>query len=356
MGRGERGLEMRSGVAHGVSRAADGAGGDAANPLVPGVFDGASEVGNGVGEARGVRGEAQEIVEDEDLAVRLGAGADADEGERGLGHDFGGDFVGDGLDQEHGGAGLFHGDGIGDDAGGLIAGTAGGAIAASDCGTLREAAYVGADGDPRAGHGGDGLSEGGIDLEFDDVGVPLGQEAPGVADRFGDADLIGKERHVSHDDRARRAALDRGGQGEGDVKGHVDRAREAEDNFGGGIAHEEDVDAAAFEDACEGCVVAGEAGEGGALAGHAAERLDGDGLAQFGEGVGGCRDWRDLFGLGRGGLGGGGLALWRGGGCGGWSGAFGAAGFHGPSVPRGSEWGCTWGGRRKAFAATRTRR
>lgn len=222
-------------------------------------------------------------MQNEDLAVRFAAGADADEGNRGAGHDFCRDFFGDGLDEEHCGAGLFHGDRVGDDASGVVTRAAGRAIPACQRGALRKAADVCADGDSGASHCGNGVGEGGIDLELDDVGEAFGHEASGVADGVGDADLIAQEGQVAHDHGARRAALDRGGQGDGDLDGHVDGAGEAEHDFRRGIADQEHVHAGAFEKAREGGVVASKAGKGRCLSRHSTERAQRDGFGEFGD-------------------------------------------------------------------------
>ena len=63
--------------------------------------------------AGGREGEADEIVEDEDLAVAAGAGADADGGNRELGGDCLGDFARHALKHDGAGAGLSEGAGIG---------------------------------------------------------------------------------------------------------------------------------------------------------------------------------------------------------------------------------------------------
>ncbi len=128
-----------------------------------------------------------------------------------------------------------------------------------------------ADGDAGAGDACDGGGEGGVGLELDDVGAGFADVAGGVADGLLVGLVVRAERQVGHDDGVGCAAFDGGSECDGDVEGHLGGARQAEDDFGGGVAGEDAVDAAAFEPAGGGGVVGGEAGEGRALACHACE-------------------------------------------------------------------------------------
>lgn len=281
-----RAVGVGSGLAHRVAAAAYGAGGDAASPFASGGLDGLSEARNRVGKSRRVWGKAEQIVKDQDLTMGLEAGTNADEREGGAGHDFGGDLFRDGLDEEHRGAGSLQRDGVCDNSRGVFTRAACGAIAACECGALGKAAHVRTNGDARASHRCDGVGECRVAFELDNVGEAFGHKATGIAHCVGDADLVTKEGKIAHHDRSWRAALDRGGKGEGNLHRHVDGPREAKDDLGGGIAHQEHVDARSLEQAGEGRVVTREACKGGALARHSTEGAERDGPGNAREGTG----------------------------------------------------------------------
>ena len=257
-----------------VGGQSDFASGDGGDPSFASIFDGFAQLGGGLGEARGVVGHSQEVLEDEDLGVAGVAGADAYDG-NGCGFEHGGgERFGDSFDEQHGAASLLERDRIAEDLVGVVGRFSGGDVATGDGGALGAAAYVAADGDACADHLGDQRSEGGVGFEFDDVGVTFDKEAACVADGFGVGGVIAHEGHVGHDDAVGRAALDGGGEGDCDVEGHVDGARETENDFGGGVSDEQEMDARAHEESRGGGVVAGEAGEGLGALGLGAEGFE----------------------------------------------------------------------------------
>ncbi len=232
-------------------------------------------------------GHAQEILEDHDLAMAGRAGADADERDaRGL-EDADGDLVRHGLDQEHLATGLLEGDCVGDDRVSAIAGAARGGVAAGDRDALGFAAHVAADGDAGADHALDEPGKGCVSFELDDVGKALADEATGVAHGVIGRGLVGHEGHVAHDQSFGGPTFDPGGEREQDAQVDVDSAGVAEDDLGGGVAHEQDVDAGTLQPAGGGGVVAGDAGEGPAIAGHARDAGEGQASRRSGSFVAG---------------------------------------------------------------------
>jgi hypothetical protein len=92
-------------------------GGDVVAVLLEGFGEEGGAVGILAAEFCGrTEGEVEEIVEDEDLAVAVGAGADADGGDAAVGGDGGGEFAGNAFEDDGDGAGVFEGDSVGDEA------------------------------------------------------------------------------------------------------------------------------------------------------------------------------------------------------------------------------------------------
>ena len=135
---------------------------------------------------------------------------------------------------------------------------------------------MGADGNASTDHFCDQGREVFGDFDFDDVSVTFGEESACVGNSFVFARVVGHERHVGHDDGVGCAPFYRRGESEENVEGHVDRAIETEDDFGGGVADEEDMDTGFFEPPGGGGVVAGEAGEGFRTLRHLAEGFERD--------------------------------------------------------------------------------
>src|ERR1700761_7902137 len=90
----------------GVGR--EGAGADVVAVVADGGGDDFADIGVLTSEfRRSVEGEAEKIVGDENLAVAIGAGADADGGNSQLAGDLGGEFAGDGFEDYGESAGGF---------------------------------------------------------------------------------------------------------------------------------------------------------------------------------------------------------------------------------------------------------
>ena len=155
--------------------------------------------------AGGREGEVEEVVEDEDLAVAVGAGADADGGDAGLRGDAGGEFAGDAFEDDGDGAGVFERAGVGGEAVDGVEGLALHAIAAHAVDGLRREADVGDDGDFGVGEAADEFGAGAAAFDLDGLGAGFLDEAEGVARGV-------VERRS---DRSRRACRRRGRSGAG---------------------------------------------------------------------------------------------------------------------------------------------
>src|SRR4051794_33032000 len=119
---------------------------DAAHVFLGGVEDLGGDIAEHFNEFRGTLAIAEDIMDDDDVAIAAGAGAAANDGDIHLLGNGGTYFVGHGFKQEHGGAAFGQEDGVGDDAVGLTRGAALGSVAALLGGALGEEAEVGADG------------------------------------------------------------------------------------------------------------------------------------------------------------------------------------------------------------------
>ena len=234
---------------------------DALDPGPPGVVDLGGEVRSGDGESRGVLGQAEQIIDDEDLPVAIVARADPDDGNRDRVHHRPGYLWWDGLYEDQNRACLLESDGVADHLLELLTGAPRGNRASGDGAGLWLAADMGADRDPGAGHVGHEGGETLVHLELDDIGVPLGHESPGVAQGGIDRCVVAEEGHVGHDQRVGSPTLQSRGDLDGKIDRHADRAVKAEHNLGGRIARQQDMDACAVQEPGGGRVVAREAGE-----------------------------------------------------------------------------------------------
>ena len=113
--------DRRQVIAFGVR--GEGAGEDFVAEVLGGATNGRAGIGETADELRGfgrfggvcAEGEADEVVEDEDLAVTVGAGTDADGGDGDGAGDVGGDLARDAFEDERDGAGTLEGMSIGEE-------------------------------------------------------------------------------------------------------------------------------------------------------------------------------------------------------------------------------------------------
>ena len=220
-----------------------------------------AEVGVGFDEfGFEVAGEAEEVVDDEYLAVAVGAGADADDGDVDGGGDLGAEGGGDGFEDEGECAGLGDGLGVGDElAGGFFA-------AALDAGAegldaLGGEADVGEDGDAVLYEGGDGGGAEGAAFDFYGVAAGFLEGASAVEEGLLGGGLVGHEGHVEDDEGVAGAADDGGGVADHVVEGDGEGVGMAEEGGADGVADEDEGDAGVVQDAGGAVVVGGEAGD-----------------------------------------------------------------------------------------------
>ena len=86
-----------------------------------------------------------------------------------------------------------------------------------------------------------------------------------VRDRLFVGHLVGPERQVGHQQRPGQAAVHGAHQDEELIDGDSNRARVAEHDVGGAVAHQHDVDAGGVDDLCRRVVVGGDHHDGAAL-------------------------------------------------------------------------------------------
>ena len=233
------------------------------------------------------KGEIDEIVEDEDLAVAIGTGADADGGNGQGGGDFGGSFAGNAFKNDGAGAGLGKREGIGLKL----------ARCFRWCGPAPDSHPCGA---RFAASGRDGRrrefrhrvrartsSTRGPSILTASAPASLTKRMA-LATSLGDRAVIAAEGHVGHDERAANGAADGARVVEHLVDGDGKGVFMAEDDLAERIADQDEIDACLVDKARGGVVVGGERRDGLALALHFAERGHGD----FWEGNAGLREAR----------------------------------------------------------------
>jgi hypothetical protein len=242
------------------------------------VFDGGADKGAGVGVAadefggRG-EGEVEQVVKDEDLAVAIGAGSDADGGDGQLGGDGGGHLAGNAFEDDSACPGFGEGVSVGLElVDGL--GRAGlDAIAAHAVEALRSEAEVADDGNLCLDEGADKVDARPFDL--DGFGSRLFDEASGVGKAGGNCG-VAAEGHIRDDQSATNGAA----HGAGVVKHFIDGDGESvfvsQDHHGQRIADQDEGDASFVGEARRGVIVGGECGDRFGLALHLRERGHGD--------------------------------------------------------------------------------
>ena len=218
-----------------------------------------ADVGVLAGEfRRRVEGEAEEVVDDKDLAVAVGAGADADRGDVQLASDLRGEFARDGFEDYGEGACGFYGVRVAEELFGGVGGFALDAIAAEGVDGLGREADVSHYGNFGFGEARDEFETALAAFDFDGFGAGFFDEADGVAKGFGDVGVIGAEGHVGDDEGVVGAAAD----GAGVVDHFVERDGEsvvvAENDHAERVANEEDIDAGLIGKARSRVVVGGE--------------------------------------------------------------------------------------------------
>src|SRR5215203_3336371 len=214
------------------------------------------DLGVALDELRHVAGgDPQEVVEDEHLTVGPGAGADPNRRHLELLDDLVADRRGSRLDHDREAADRLQREGVlelldrtlGRLALGFVAAEGGGGLGGeADVAHHRDA---GVDDRPGA------LDDDAAGLELDRLATGLLDQALGAADRFLVARLVAAHRHVADHQRRLQAAAD--GFAEHHHLVHRDHLGPgiAEDNVGGGIADEDDVDAGGLGHGGRGVVI-----------------------------------------------------------------------------------------------------
>ena len=243
------------------------------------VFDGGADERAGVAIAAdelggGGKGEVDEVVEDEDLSVAVGSGADADGWNIELGGDGGGGFAGNAFEDEGAGAGFGEAAGIGFEALKGFGGAGLDAVAAHAVKALGGKAEVADDGDFGVSEGADQLEA--RPLDFDGFSASLFDKADSIVNALVDCSVIAAKGHVGYDQGASNGTANGAGVMEHFIDGDSECVVVTEDHHGEGVADEEEVDSGFVYQAGGGVVVSGEGGDGLALSLHFAERRHGD--------------------------------------------------------------------------------
>jgi hypothetical protein len=152
------------------------------------VLDGGADQRAGVGIAahklgRRREGQVQQVVEDEDLAVAIGPGADADGGNGQLGGNGRGHFARNAFQHDGAGSGIGQGVRVGLELQDGFGGAGLHAVAAHAVNALRSQAEVADDGNLRLGEGAHQFDARAFDL--DGLGAGFLDEADGVGQAFG---------------------------------------------------------------------------------------------------------------------------------------------------------------------------
>lgn len=261
---------------HGVRIGRQSSLGDELGPFRGGVADLRADLGERIGKAWRVVGEAEQIVGDENLAMRSGAGTDADHGNANLLNDGSSHGIGHGFEQEDDCAGIFEPTSIGEQGQTLLSRTPDRSIPAMQADILGAKSDMSADRNARAGELLDEGSERAVEFELDHIGEAFGHETTGVADGLCFVGLIGEEGHVGHDEGIEGSSAQRGGDGNRVFERHVDGAVVAECDLCGRVTSEKDMHAGAIEPASHAGVIGCQTGEGRTPARHLFERAQSD--------------------------------------------------------------------------------
>lgn len=245
----------------GMFRAWEAGGGDVGLVGADGAGDGGTEVDVTLCEF-GVEGaaEAEEVRDDQDLGIAVGAGADTDGGDGDFAGDMLGEGCGDSFEDDGEGAGGLEGFGVGEEAFGVGAATALDAHA-EGLGALGGEADMGADGDTVLDDTGDGFGADGAAFEFNGVAAGCLEEASGVLEGLLWGELVGHEGHIGEDEGGMVAADDGGGVVDHVFEGDGDGGGMAELGGTDGIADEDEGNFCEFEEMGDLGVVGGEGGE-----------------------------------------------------------------------------------------------
>src|SRR3954453_21873079 len=204
----------------GIDRVGVLRGGEAARPDLVGVGPHARhhvllDVGKALGEARAhAVVDAQQVVEDQDLAVGRRAGADADDRNLHALHDRLGHRGGDRLEHDREAAGVLEVEGVAVHAERTASRAALRLVAAERGGGLRGEADVPHHGDAGVDDRPGPLHGDAAALELDRVAARLLDEALGGGDRLLVGGLVGAEGHVADQERRLQATPDRASQDE----------------------------------------------------------------------------------------------------------------------------------------------
>ncbi len=223
------------------------------------VFDGGADQRAGVGVAadefgRRRKGEADQIVEDENLAVAIRTGADADGGNGQLGGDGGGHFAGNAFKNDCASAGIGQSEGSAWSCEHSIGGAGLHAIAAHAVHALRGQAEMADHGNLGLGQGADQLHARAFDL--DGFRARFLDESDGVGNALGNGAVIAAERHVGHHQSAAHGATHGARVVQHLVHGNGQRVFMAEHDHGQRVADKNQIDAGLVDEA-RGCVVVG---------------------------------------------------------------------------------------------------
>ena len=219
---------------------------------------------------------AQQVVDDQHLAVAADARADADGGDGELPGDALGDLGRDALEHHRVGAGVLERAGVGDQPLGAAVLATLDLEAAQLVERLRGQADVTHDRDAARHQAPDQLGVLGAALELDRVSAALLDQASGRGQGRLDAGLVRHERHVADHVSPVRAARHRAGVIDDLVEGDRQGGLVALDDHAQRVADQEQVGVALVEQTREGRVVAGQHGDLLAAPLHLAQGVDGD--------------------------------------------------------------------------------
>jgi hypothetical protein len=184
-------------------------------------------------------GEVQQIVEDEDLPIAAGTGANADGGNGQLGRNLFGDFAGNTFKDESAGTGIGEGPCVCPELLHSLSGAGLDAVAAHAVKTLRSEAEMADDGDFGIGEGADKL--GARTFDFDGFGAGFLDEADGVAEAISDSSVVAAKGHIGNYEGAMHGAANGAGVVEHLVHGDGEGVFVAKHDHGERVADEEEI-------------------------------------------------------------------------------------------------------------------
>lgn len=218
--------------------------------------DGAGDVGFEVGErfdeaGHGAAGDAEEVVEDEDLAVAIGTGADADRGNRdGICYFFG-QAAGDAFKHDGERAGGLGGFGVGHEFGFITLHF----VAAKRVDVLGAQAAMGHHGDTGADECGDCFRLLNAAFQFDGLAAGLLQNAAGAFDGAVGAQVKTGEGQIDHDEGMLDGPADHFGMVDHFVERDGERAIVPLDDHRHAVADENSLDAGGINEPSKGEII-----------------------------------------------------------------------------------------------------